>query len=141
MNREHLHTKLIRGFDRSRDGVRNVIKLEIEPDFCTGGQNRAYSFRSLGRVKLEADFEEGDFPAELLNEFERLFLRRDVECDDDFVVCHSERSPDISVFRPPARDSSTSLGMTEQIAGYASPRACEDQFITENSRPAQRRVS
>jgi len=79
---------VIRRFDRSRDGVRNVVKLQIEPDFCTGGQNRAHNFRSFGGVKLEADLEKGDFPAELLNEFEGLFLGRDVECDDDFVGCH-----------------------------------------------------
>src|SRR5260370_416089 len=98
MNREHLHAKLIRGFDCSRDGVRNVVKLEIEP----------------------------------------LFLRRDVECDDDFVVCHVERSRDISVFRLTARDSSTSLGMTEQIAQYASPCTREDQSFTEDPWPTQR---
>src|SRR5439155_15571392 len=42
-------------------------------------------------------------------------------------------------FRRPIRDSSTSLGMTEQIAGnYASPRSCEDQSFAENSRRAER---
>jgi len=40
---------------------------------------------------LEADFEKGDFAAELLNEVERLFFGRDVKCDDDFVICHSEQ--------------------------------------------------
>jgi hypothetical protein len=43
---------------------------------------------------LEADFEKGDFAAELLNKFKRFFSGRNVECDDDFFggVCHSERS-------------------------------------------------
>ena len=61
MNREHLHAEVIRGFNCSRDGVGNVVKLQIEPDLCTGGQNRAHNFRSFGCVKLEADFEKGDF--------------------------------------------------------------------------------
>src|SRR4029434_10951481 len=37
------------------------------------------------------------------------------------------------------RDSSTSLGMTEQIArNYANPRSREDKPFAENSRPAER---
>src|SRR6476660_4661734 len=56
-------------------------------------------------------------------------------------VCYLERSRDILVFRPRARDSSTSLGMTEQIAGYASHGSREDQSFAESSRPSQRWLS
>src|SRR4029077_16880866 len=67
--------------------------------------------------------------------------------------CHVERSRlpsrsftrssgDISqYFQPTARDSSTSLGMTEQIANDASLRACENQSFAENSWSARRRLS
>src|SRR5262249_9048665 len=121
----------------------NIVQLDIEPHFCAGREHRAHDLRAFCRVKLKADFEKRNLIAQLLHERERFFFCRYVQRDDDFVssVCHVERSRDISVFRPTARDSSTSLGMTEQIAGYASPRTCEDQFINENSRPPQRRLS
>jgi len=85
-----MHAKMTRGFESSGDGVRDVVELEIEPDPGAGGQNRAHNFRTFGRVKLEADFEKGDFAAELFNEFERLFLCGDVQRNDDFVsrCCH-----------------------------------------------------
>ena len=57
MNREHLHPESARGLNGSRDGVGDVVELQIEPDLCAGGQNRAHNFRAFGRVKLEPDFE------------------------------------------------------------------------------------
>jgi hypothetical protein len=123
MNREHLDTEGAGGFDRSRDGIGDVVQFEIKPDPGASGQNGAHDFRAFRRKKLEADFEEGDIAAKLLNKSKRFFSGRNVECDDDFVVCHVERIRDISASRPTTRDSSTSLGMTEQIARYASPRS------------------
>src|SRR5262249_23533263 len=123
-----------RGLHRSRDGIGNIVELEIEPDLRAGGQNRAHNLRTLGRVKLEADFEKRDFAAELLDEFERLSFRGDVQRHDDLIssVCHTRQlfvtSNEVETpqYRSTVRDSSTSLGMTEQIAGYASSRTRED---------------
>ena len=128
MNCEHLRPESAGGLNGSRDGVGDVVELQIEPDLCAGGQNRAHDFRAYGRVKLEPDFEKRDLAPELLNELERLLLYGDVERHNDIVsgFYHVGRSRDISVFRPRARDSSTSLGMTEQIAGYASHCSRED---------------
>src|SRR5882757_8964749 len=136
MNREHLHPESGRGLNGSRDGVRDVVDLQIEPDLCAGGQNRAHNFRAFARVKLEPDFEKRDLAPELLNKLERLLLCGDVQRHDDFVsrLCHFKRSRDISVFRSTIRDSSTSLGMTEQIPGYASHRSREDQSFAESPR-------
>src|SRR5215831_1268002 len=91
MDREHLHTESARRLHCSRDGVRDIVKLEIEPDLRALGQNGAHNFGTFGRVKLQADFEKRDFAAKLLNEFERLFRCRDVQRHDDFVsgVYHS----------------------------------------------------
>ena len=94
MNREHLHPESARGLNGSRDGVWDVVELQIEPNLCAGGQNRAHNFGAFGRVKLEPDFEKRDLASELLNEVECLLLCGDVQRHDDFVsnVCHSERS-------------------------------------------------
>src|SRR5882757_7416153 len=93
MNREHLHPESVGRLNGSRDGVRDVVELQIEPDLRAGGQNRAYNFRAFGRVKLEPDFEKRDLAPELLNELERLLLCGDVQRHDDFVsgFCHGRQ--------------------------------------------------
>src|SRR5262245_49338698 len=143
MYREHLHAESARGFNGSRDGVGDVVEFQIEPHLCAGGQNRVHEFGAFRRVKLELDFEKRDLVPELLNELEGPLLCGDVQRHNDFVsgLYHVERSRDMSVFRPRARDSSTSLRMTEQIARYANPRTREDQSFTESSWPSQRWLS
>src|SRR4030095_14978953 len=93
MNREHLHLESARGLNGSRDGVWDVVELQIEPDLCAGGQNRAHNFGAFGRVKLEPDFEKGYLAPELLNELERPLLCGDIEGHNDFVsgFCHGRQ--------------------------------------------------
>src|SRR5437773_2120490 len=93
MNREHLDTEGAGGFDCSRDGIVDVVELQIQPDLRAGGQNRAYNFRAFGRVKLEPDFKKRDLAPELLNEVERRLLCGDVQRHDDFVsgFCHGRQ--------------------------------------------------
>src|SRR5205814_7173237 len=90
VNREHLHPESAGGFNGSRDGVGDVVELQIEPDLRAGGQNRAHNFGAFGRVKLEPDFEKRYLASELLNELECLLLCGDVERHNDFVsgFCH-----------------------------------------------------
>src|SRR4029077_8655588 len=92
MNSEHLHPESARGLNRSRNGVGDIVELQIEPDLCAGGQHGAYNFGAFGRVKLEPDFEKRYLASELLNELECLFLCGDVERHDDFVsgFCHGQ---------------------------------------------------
>ena len=94
MNSEHLHPESARGPNRSRDGVGDIVELQIEPDLCAGGQNGAHNFGAFGRVKLEPDFEERYLASELLNELECLLLCGDIKRHDDFVsgCCHGRRS-------------------------------------------------
>src|SRR4051812_25731791 len=140
MNREHLDTERAHRFNGSRDGIWDVVELQIEPNLYASGQNGAHNFGPFGCVKLQPDFEKRDLALKLLNQAECLFLCGDIKRHDDFVsdFCHGRRRRDISVLRPRARDSSTSLGMTEQIAGNASHGSSEDQSFAESSRSPQR---
>ena len=90
MNREHLHPESTRGLNGSRDGVGDVVELQIEPDLGAGSQNRAHNFGAFGHVKLQPDFEKRDLALELLNKLERLLLCGDVQRHNDFVsnLCH-----------------------------------------------------
>src|SRR5258705_14021971 len=93
MTREHLPPQSARRLNGSRDGVGDVVELQIEPDLCAGGQNRAHNFRAFGRVKLEPDFEKRYLALELLNELECLLLCGGVERHNDFVsgFCHGRQ--------------------------------------------------
>src|SRR5206468_9227479 len=84
---EHLHPESARGLNGSRDRVGDVVELQIEPDLCAGGRNRAHDSRAFGCVKLEPDFEKRDLAPELLNQLERFLLCGDVERHNDFVSC------------------------------------------------------
>ena len=94
MDREHLHTKFARRLNRPCHRVGNVVQLEIEPDFCAGGQDRAHDFGAFGCVKLQSNFEKRDIATELIDKVERRIFRRHIQRHDDFVsgFCHSERS-------------------------------------------------
>src|SRR6266513_3451402 len=148
MNGEHLHAKAARGFDGSAGRVWNVVQLEIEPNLGARRQNRAHHFWTFRGIKLQPDFEKRDLVAEFLNELKRVPFCGHVQCDNDVfsVFGHSgalfvmSSGVETSQYlQPTARDSSTSLGMTEQIArNHASFRSCEDQSVAKNSRPAKR---
>jgi hypothetical protein len=113
MDREHLHPESARGLNGSRDGVGDVIELQIEPDLRARGQNRAHNFGAFRRVKLEPDFEKRDLVPKLLNELECLLLCGDVERHNDFVsgFCHGRQRLScrakwrhLSISRPVPRD-------------------------------------
>src|ERR1043166_7982799 len=87
---------MTRGVDCSRDRVRDIVKLEVQPDFRAGGQHIADDFRAFSRVQLQSDFEKRNLLAQLLNELQRYFFCRDVQRNDDFVFRHFERSREIA---------------------------------------------
>jgi len=56
MNREHLHAESARGLNGSRDGVRDVVELQIEPDLCAGWPKPRAQSRGLRLCKVGARF-------------------------------------------------------------------------------------
>src|SRR5262245_33497532 len=101
-----------------------------------------HNFRTFSGVKLQPDFEKRDLVAQLFNDLKRFPFRGCIQSDDEFVSCFGHSGSEFVMssevetslyFRRTIRDSSTSLGMTEQIAGnYASLSSRKDQSVTQN---------
>src|SRR5437773_11774593 len=84
MNRQHPDPELSGGFDRFRNRVRNVVQFEIEKN-RPEKEGRSDESRASRCVTLQPDLECAYFAGQQNHQSERLFLRRDVERDDDLL--------------------------------------------------------
>ena len=65
--------------DRSRDGLRNVVKLEIQEDAIAACDDRLDDRRTLAGEESISDFLPAEAAAKLLRQYERLGGRSDIE--------------------------------------------------------------
>src|ERR1039457_5232802 len=85
MNREHLHVESRGRGDGSGDGVRDVVKFEVQKNGRARVAHAADDVRPGAGEKFAADFECADGRRDFMGELQSLFRRWQVERGDDRI--------------------------------------------------------
>ena len=82
---DHPRARRHRGLHRAGDGVRDVVKLQIEEDAIALARELADHRRSRGREELLADLEAADRSAQRVGELDGPGRRFDIQGDENRV--------------------------------------------------------
>ena len=89
---EHLHVEPDSGHDRLGDGIRDVVKFQVEKYARARRANFFHDVRPGGGEQFAADLECANRRGDLRRKFQRLFRRRHVERRDDGIFVSHKRT-------------------------------------------------